>query len=265
MSMLDKEPGLAPRRGMVRRLSPEVTELRDKIIARFDGKPLDEIADFVQKVLASEQNETRRIAALAARVVLIRNHINNLAGIEPAVKSKKKKKKDSPTDEMDPNLIVAHGGMDTKVRPGMKRVRITENAEVYGFQFPAGVIVDVKEEDAQRLLDAGKAELSGKDITGSDVSDAEVTAVETRDDETDMDGAEADNNAEAEAEVTSREDADEQDPVADEVADEDMSEDVITEDVEAEDIEAEDIEAEDIESEDEADADEDTDETEQES
>ena len=78
MSMLNKEAGLTPRRGM-RRLSPEITELRDKIIERFNGKPLNEIAEFVQKVLATEQNETRRIAALAARVVIIRNHINNLA------------------------------------------------------------------------------------------------------------------------------------------------------------------------------------------
>ena len=193
MSMLDKEAGLAPRRGMVRRLSPEITELRDKIIERFNGKPLNEIAEFVQKVLATEQNETRRIAALAARVVIIRNHINNLAGIEPAVKSKGQKKKQAEEDEGNPTVIVAHGGMSSEIRPGMTRVRIIEDAEVYGFQFPAGVIVDVKEEDAARLLEANKAELTDKDIT-DDVAEGDVTAVEIRENKE----AEAEEEEEAE-------------------------------------------------------------------
>ena len=231
MSMLDKDAGLAPRRGMVRRLSPEITELRDKIIERFDGKPLNEIAEFVQKVLATEQNETRRIAALAARVVIIRNHINNLAGIEPAVTSKGQKKKQAQEEEGNPNVIVAHGGMSSEIRPGMKRVRIIEDAEVYGFQFPAGVIVDVKEEDAERLLEANKAELTDKDITGDDVAEGEVTAVEIRDNN----DAEAEDDAEEAAEedaAEAGEDAEEEDAEEEDADEEDADEEDAEEDTE---------------------------------
>jgi cobalamin biosynthesis protein CobT len=286
MSMLDKEAGLAPRRGMVRRLSPEITELRDKIIERFDGKPLNEIAEFVQKVLATEQNETRRIAALAARVVIIRNHINNLAGIEPAVKSKGQKKKQAEESEGNPTVIVAHGGMSSEIRPGMKRVRIIEDAEVYGFQFPAGVIVDVKEEDAARLLEANKAELTDKDITGDDVAEGDVTAVEIRENK----DAEAEEEAEAEAQEETEEEAEEDAATQDdatedmaaeeeageaeaeeenandetgEEAEDDSAEDDSAEDDSAEDDSAEDDSAEDDSAEDDSAEDGETDETEQ--
>ena len=42
---------------------------------------------------------------------------------------------------------------------GWMRVKIIENAEVNNVRFPAGVVIDAVIEDAQRLIDSGKAEV----------------------------------------------------------------------------------------------------------
>jgi hypothetical protein len=49
------------------------------------------------------------------------------------------------------------------------RVQIIENAEVNNVRFPAGVVIDAVIEDAQRLIDSGKAEAVISDDEGEDV------------------------------------------------------------------------------------------------
>jgi hypothetical protein len=52
---------------------------------------------------------------------------------------------------------------------GWMRVQIIENAEVNNVRFPAGVVIDAVIEDAQRLIDSGKAEAVISDDEGEDV------------------------------------------------------------------------------------------------
>ena len=51
------------------------------------------------------------------------------------------------------------------------RVRIIENAEVNNVRFPAGVVIDAFTEDAQRLVDSGKAEIINDDSGLDDLAD----------------------------------------------------------------------------------------------
>ena len=38
------------------------------------------------------------------------------------------------------------------------RLRIVDSSEVNGVRFPAGVVIDVKREDGEKLIETGKAE-----------------------------------------------------------------------------------------------------------
>jgi hypothetical protein len=55
---------------------------------------------------------------------------------------------------------------------GWMRVQIIENAEVNNVRFPAGVVIDAVIEDAQRLIDSGKAEA----VIGDDDDDSDDSA-----------------------------------------------------------------------------------------
>ena len=59
----------------LRRLAPEIEAARDKIIDHFEDKPFAELKEFVQKLLENEEDEAKRIGALAARVYLLRKRI----------------------------------------------------------------------------------------------------------------------------------------------------------------------------------------------
>ena len=53
-----------PRTGL-RRLAPEIEAARDQIVDHFEDKPFSELKTFVQKLLEIEEDETKRLGALA--------------------------------------------------------------------------------------------------------------------------------------------------------------------------------------------------------
>jgi hypothetical protein len=168
---------LKPKRGYLRRLPPEIEALRDRIVDRYTGQPLSEISAFVQKVLASEKNEVNRIAALAARVVLIRDHVNEVIRLNnPAFL-----RKAPPTEvavqrvEAPAEHVVMVATKDTKLQDGMRRVKIIEDSTVHDVLFPAGITVDVKTEDAERLTSSGKAEYI--EVVAAETPDTDATDV----------------------------------------------------------------------------------------
>ena len=59
----------------LRRLAPEIEAARDKIVDHFEDRPFAELKEFVQKLLETEEDETKRLGALAARVYLLRKRI----------------------------------------------------------------------------------------------------------------------------------------------------------------------------------------------
>jgi hypothetical protein len=195
-----------PRTGL-RRLAPEIEAARDQIVDHFEDKPFSELKTFVQKLLEIEEDETKRLGALAARVYMLRKRIIDFEETVELVPAEEPTARRDMSDE--PNT-----------GNGWARVRVLENCEVNGMRLPEGIIVDVSAEDAQRLIDSGHAEL--REAAEPDLSedDGEFGASESTDlpdseDDADVDDADAEDTPEPEDE------ADETYDEADEVAEAD--------------------------------------------
>lgn len=193
-----------PRTGL-RRLAPEIEAARDQIVDHFEDKPFSELKTFVQKLLEIEEDETKRLGALAARVYMLRKRIIDFEETVELVPAEEPTARRDMSDE--PNT-----------GNGWARVRVLENCEVNGMRLPEGIIVDVSAEDAQRLIDSGHAEL--REAAEPDLSedDGEFDASESADlpdSEDDADDADAEDAPEPEDE------ADETYDEADEVAEAD--------------------------------------------
>ena len=128
-------------------LDPEVIKVRDKIITKIGDKPLEEVNSIIKKLLNEQMDEVTRIGALAARLKIIRSKIDLL--YERKVNIKKEEIKEE----------IASNQTDDKKTTEEKwiRVKMIEIGDVNGKQIDKGVVLDVKEEDAKKLVDAKKA------------------------------------------------------------------------------------------------------------
>ncbi len=134
-------------------LDPEVEKIRDQIINKIGDKPLDEVNKIIKKLLMENMDETMRLAALAARVKIIRGKISLLYDNKVKINEKnvtQEKKFDKPIEEPKDNKWV--------------RLKMLEACEVNGKQIDKDVILDVKEEDSKLLIEAKKAELVDDDV-----------------------------------------------------------------------------------------------------
>ncbi len=240
----------------LRRLAPEIEAARDKIIDHFEDKPFAELKEFVQKLLETEEDETKRLGALAARVYLLRKRIIDFEETVEFV----------PASEPLGELDVADD--DTAGR-SWARVRVLENCEVNDMRLPEGIIVDVSAADAQRLIDAGHAELreaadpelSEEDAVSEDDTVSEEDAVSEDDTVSEEDAApesaqqsdadediqeETGKEIEAEAAEATDDTVADEIPEAEEVADETVAEEIADEISEAKEVADEIPEAEEV-------------------
>ncbi len=136
-------------------LSPVTIAVRDKVIEKFTGQPLDEMNNSLKALLSKEEDEQKRLGILAARVYILRQRILSIAEADAdrVVTANSPRLEDLASEEhSDPNE------MDTAASE-WTRLRILEDCEVNGVRFPKTVIIDVKNADAERLLQNGKAEM----------------------------------------------------------------------------------------------------------
>ena len=138
-------------------LSPEVVAIRTKIIEVCDGKTFSDTIDFLKQLLDKEQDEQKRLGILAARVLVLRQRISD---IQEKEYSSPLSKFEVPEMEINDghNADIVEGEPDARDDTSWVRLRITENSIVKGVRFPKGVIVDVHNEEADALIEAGKAE-----------------------------------------------------------------------------------------------------------
>ena len=152
-------------------LSPVTIAVRDKVIEKFTGQPLDEMNNSLKALLSKEEDEQKRLGILAARVYILRQRILSIAeaDIDRVVTSASPKPKDFASDEFaNPSEV------ETPASEWI-RLRILEDCEVNGVRFPKTVIIDVKSADAELLIDNGKAELiqESEPVTTTVETDAE--------------------------------------------------------------------------------------------
>jgi hypothetical protein len=154
-------------------LSPEIIEIRDKIVNKLEGESLKDIRSKIIDFLANEKNEETRLAALAARIVLLRKFISELSENQALLSEEELEELNNESFDYDEDLEDDYGGEGLEDDSQWKRLRIIEDCEVNGVRFPAGIQIDVKLIDAERLLEAGQAEIIEKPV------DPEEETVET--------------------------------------------------------------------------------------
>ena len=59
--------------GVIMNLAPEILKMRDALLERIKGKSLKEVAEIVNEILLNETNNINRLAALSARVQVLRD------------------------------------------------------------------------------------------------------------------------------------------------------------------------------------------------
>ena len=133
------------------KLSPEIIKMRDALLERIGEKPLQEVAQIVNEILLNETNSTNRLAALAARVKVLRHYINK----NYEVKDNKKK---ALLFDKEKNLTpikekITDDNEENKNEEIWVRVEMLKSGVVNGVRFPEGVVIDVNKNDADKLVE----------------------------------------------------------------------------------------------------------------
>ena len=170
-------------------LSPVTIAVRDKVIEKFADQPLDEMNNSVKNLLNHEEDEQKRLGILAARVYILRQRIANIAGGEQerVITGASPKAE----DVMPSDTNATDGATNEAEASEWTRLRILDDCEVNGVRFPKTVIIDVKSEDAEKLISSGKAELAVED-TAPSTPEAAPSNDQTADAETTDSQAESD-------------------------------------------------------------------------
>jgi hypothetical protein len=160
-------------------LSATTIKVRDAVIQKCEGKDLHEMTQFIKGLLDHEENDQKRLGVLAARVYLLREKIMIMKTDDDSDSAEDIKNRHSEIIEAKKASKDADVVADTEISDdpsgetsGWMRVQIIENAEVNNVRFPAGVVIDAVIEDAQRLIDSGKAEA----VIGDDDDDSDDSA-----------------------------------------------------------------------------------------
>ena len=136
-------------------LSPEIIKMREALLQRIGDKPPKEVAQIVNEILLNETDSTNRLAALAARVKVLRNYINKNYEIKNKLKKYELnniKENDQPTKETTDNT-------DINDEEKWVRVEMLKSGVVNGVRFPEGVVIDVNKNDADKLEESKLAKV----------------------------------------------------------------------------------------------------------
>ena len=199
-------------------LSPVTIAVRDKVIEKFADQPLDDMNESVKQLLSREEDEQKRLGILAARVYILRQRIIRIAEGDP----------DRVVGSASPKpTSMAAGSVDEQqpetTQGEWTRLRILDDCEVNGVRFPRTVIIDVKADDAEKLIANGNAELVEEDPVSSQ-TEAEGSVEVDAAGEADDDMASSDEPGDAAADTESETAAGEGDEI------ENTAEDSVAED-----------------------------------
>ena len=135
--------------------SDKISDKKEELLDEFENLTLEEIALRIKKISYSETDLIAKIACLAARVTILNQRIQKII--------KENTINDNVVEEASEN----NGNIVEKLlKPTQKqndlqvewvRVQIKETTEVNGVRFPSGIQIDVTDEDAQKMIEGGKA------------------------------------------------------------------------------------------------------------
>jgi hypothetical protein len=137
-------------------LSPQIIEIRDQIIEQLNDLTLEECSKKLKELFNQETNDFYKLGNLAARVITLKKRINLILNDsnednQNVLKNETKKSENMIEGILDGKLA------DTANQSDWVRVQVKETAEVNGVRFPAGIQIDVTNEDSIRMIESGKA------------------------------------------------------------------------------------------------------------
>ena len=137
-------------------LSPQIIEIRDQIIEQLNDLTLEECSKKLKELFNQETNDFYKLGNLAARVITLKKRINLILNDlnednQNVLKNETKKSGNIIESILDGKPT------DTAIESDWVRVQIKETAEVNGVRFPAGIQIDVTNEDSRRMIESGKA------------------------------------------------------------------------------------------------------------
>ena len=172
-------------------LAPETIRVRNALIEKFSGAPLEEMSKFMTMALANETDELRRLGILAARIYILRSRVANLREFNRNASLTSLPTLD--TTKLSLNLpssndptATDNGEASSKIDQ-WSRIQMTEPGEVNGVRFLPGTIIDVQTQDADKLISSGKAvcvDMDGNVIDHRDVNFTDSDATASQSEET---------------------------------------------------------------------------------
>jgi hypothetical protein len=141
-------------------LAPETIRVRNALIEKFSGEPLEDMQSFMANALAQEADELRRLGILAARIYLLRNRVSKLKEFNRDPELPSIPKLDTTTLSLSlPNdePVISDDAPIEEQAESWSRIKMTEPGEVNGVRFLAGTVIDAKKADADKLIASGRA------------------------------------------------------------------------------------------------------------
>ena len=195
MSRVSISTGAGP--GSSVSLAPETIRIRDALIEKFMGEPVDTMNQFMSQALQRETDEFRRLGILAARIYILRHRITNVQEFNrnptlTAVPEITTASLNAGLPGFDETAKDDSGDIDNEPNIVWTKIQMREAGEVNGVRFLAGTIIDAKQRDAEKLVSSGRAvyiDEDGKEIatgkndaTAGDTGMAESEALSEQED-----------------------------------------------------------------------------------
>ena len=137
-------------------LSPQIIEIRDQIIEQLNDLTLEECSKKLKELFNQETNDFYKLGNLAARVITLKKRINLILNDSNEDNQDVLKNGTNKSKNIIENILDGKP-TDTAIELEWVRIQIKETAEVNGVRFPAGIQIDVTNEDATRMIESGKA------------------------------------------------------------------------------------------------------------
>ena len=137
-------------------LSPQIIEIRDQIIEQLNDLTLEECSKKLKELFNQETNDFYKLGNLAARVITLKKRINLILNDSNEDNQNVLKNETKKSENMIESILDGKPE-DTANESDWVRVQIKETAEVNGVRFPAGIQIDVTNEDSRRMIESGKA------------------------------------------------------------------------------------------------------------
>ena len=138
-------------------LAPEILKMRDALLERIKGKSLREVSEIVNEILLNETNNINRLAALSARVQVLRDFTKKEFNINKGNNLLNKnfhdeKNREISTQDLENKNNISEQNEDSE---SWVRVEMLKSGIVNGVRFPEGVVIDVSKVDAEKLEEEG--------------------------------------------------------------------------------------------------------------